>query len=73
MSLPTTICLTKVYGPAGIPVSWIINLVNRQVEVDTGPGPGGYPSCAVFSPSQAVPVAIGGQQMGEIAVVDVLP
>ncbi len=63
----------KVYGPAGIPVYWIINLVNHQVEVYTGPGLGGYQSCAVFLSGQAVPVVIGGQQMGEIAVDDVLP
>jgi Uma2 family endonuclease len=63
----------RVYGPAGIPVYWIINLVHRQVEVYTGPGPGGYQSCAVFSPGQAVPVVIDGQPMGEIAVDDVLP
>ncbi len=64
---------TKVYGPAGIPLYWIINLVDRQVEVYTGPGAGGYQSRAVFTPGQVVPVAIGGQQLGAIAVVDVLP
>jgi Uma2 family endonuclease len=63
----------KVYGPAGIPVYWIINLVDRQVEVFTSPGPGGYSPCAVFAPGQAVPVVIGGQQIGAIAVDDVLP
>jgi Uma2 family endonuclease len=64
---------TKVYGPAGLPVYWIVNLVDRQVEVYTGPGPGGYSSCTVFPPGQAVPVVIGGRQVGEIAVGDVLP
>jgi Uma2 family endonuclease len=63
----------QVYGPAGIPVYWIINLVNRQVEVYTDPGAGGYQSRAVFSPGQSVPVVIDGQQMGEIAVDNVLP
>ena len=71
---PTTAKLaTKVYGPAGIPVYWIVNLVDRQVEVYTGPGPGGYASRAVFTPGQAVPVVIGGQQLGAIAVDDILP
>jgi Uma2 family endonuclease len=64
---------TRVYGPAGLPVYWIVNLVDRQVEVYTDPGPGGYRSCTVFPPGQAVPVVIDGQQIGEIAVDDVLP
>jgi Uma2 family endonuclease len=34
----------RVYGPAGIPVCWIINLVARQIEVYTDPGPSGYAS-----------------------------
>ena len=33
-----------VYGPAGIPVYWIVNLVDRQVEVYTQPGSDGYRS-----------------------------
>ena len=64
---------TEVYGPAGIPVYWIVNLVDRQVEVYTGPGPGGYASCTVFMAGAAIPVEIGGQQLGEIAVDDILP
>ena len=32
------------YAGGGIPVYWIINLVDRQVEVYTDPGPGGYQS-----------------------------
>jgi Uma2 family endonuclease len=63
----------KVYGPAGIPVYCIINLIDRQVEVYTGPDPGGYQSRAVFCPGQAIPVVIGGQQVGAIAVDAVLP
>ena len=31
--------MVRVYGPAGIPVYWIVNLVDRQVEVYSGPGP----------------------------------
>jgi hypothetical protein len=48
-------------------------LVDRQVEVSTGPGPAGYASCDVFRPGQAVPVVIDGRQVGQIAVDDVLP
>ena len=30
------------YAKAGIPVYWIVNLVDRQVEVYSNPGPNGY-------------------------------
>ena len=38
---------TEVYGPAGIPVYWIVNLIHRQVEVYTDPSPVGYRSTEV--------------------------
>ncbi len=63
----------EVYGPAGIPVCWIVNLVDRQVEIDTDPGPAGYQSRTVFAPGQPVPVVLGGQPIAEIAVDDLLP
>jgi Uma2 family endonuclease len=63
----------KVYGPAGIPVYWIVNLVHRQVEVYTDSGPEGYRSRAIFAEGQSVPVVIDGQPLGEIAVADILP
>jgi Uma2 family endonuclease len=62
-----------VYGPSGIPVCWIVNLVNRQVEVYSDPGPQGYRSRVDFPEGQAVPVVIEGRQLGEIAVADILP
>jgi Uma2 family endonuclease len=64
---------TEVYGPAGIPIYWIIDLVHRQVEVYTDPGPGGYGSRAVYAEGQSVPVVIDGQPLGQIAVADILP
>ena len=63
----------EVYGPAGNPVYWIVNLVHRQVEVHSDPGPGGYRSCAVFREGQSVPVVIDGRPLGPIAVSDLLP
>jgi Uma2 family endonuclease len=64
---------TEVYGPAGIPIYWIVNLVDRQVEVYSEPGPAGYGSCAVHREGQSVPVVIGGRVRGRIAVKDILP
>jgi Uma2 family endonuclease len=64
---------SKLYGPAGIPVYWIVNLVDRQVEVYTDPGPAGYATRTDYRPGQHVPVVIGGQPVGQIAVDEMLP
>src|SRR5262249_55004351 len=44
------------YAKAEIPVYWIVNLVHRQVEVDSRPGKRGYASRQVFKPGQQIPV-----------------
>ena len=64
---------SQVYGPSGVPVYWIVNLVQRQVEVYTDPKPEGYRSCVVFTEAQSVPVVIDGQPLGNISVADLLP
>ena len=61
------------YAKSGIPVYWIINLVERQVEVYTGAGPGGYSSRVDFKSGQVVPFVIDGQPLPAIAVNDILP
>jgi len=61
------------YARGGIPVYWIVNLIDRQVEVYTDPGPAGYASRQDFPSGQRVPVVIDGQQVGQIAVDDILP
>jgi Uma2 family endonuclease len=61
------------YAKARIPIYWIVILVDRQVEVYSRPGKRGYASRQVFKPGQQVPVVIGGQQVGSIAVDDILP
>jgi Uma2 family endonuclease len=65
--------LAKLYAAAGIPVYWIVNLVDRQVEVYTDPGPGGYGSRRIFKPGRRVPVVIAGVEVGRIRVADILP
>jgi Uma2 family endonuclease len=65
--------LARVYGGGGIPVYWIINLVDRQVEVYTLPDQGGYRSQTIFQPGQDVPVVIGGVEVARIPVDDLLP
>jgi Uma2 family endonuclease len=61
------------YAGGGIPVYWIVNLVDRQIEVYSGPSPTAYQSRVDFKPGERVPVVIDGQQVGEIAVDDMLP
>ncbi len=63
----------NLYGQERHPHYWIVNLVDRQVEVYTDPGPGGYASRKDFASGQQVPVVIDGRQGGQIAVDDILP
>jgi Uma2 family endonuclease len=65
--------LSVVYGVGGVPVYWIVNLVDRQVEVYTEPGPSGYRSSVIFRPGQFVPLVIDGIEAGRILVDDMLP
>jgi len=61
------------YARDGVPVHWIVNLVDRQIEVHSRPGKAGYKSRKVYPAGQHVPVAIGGQSLPPIAVDDLLP
>jgi Uma2 family endonuclease len=61
------------YATGGIPVYWIVNLVDQRVEVYTSPGPGRYAVREDFEPGQDVPVVIDGVELGRIAVADMLP
>ena len=64
-----------ILGAAGIPVYWIINLVDRQLEVYSNPAPGapGYPAPVWLGESESVDLIIDGQVVGQIAVADLLP
>jgi Uma2 family endonuclease len=68
--------MASIYGPAGIPVYWIVNLKARQVEAYTllkGRGARGYGNPRIFKTGQSVPVVLEGKEVGRIAVVDILP
>ncbi len=64
--------MAAVYGRAGIPVYWIVNLVDRQVEVYTAPSLTGYASRVDYTSGMSVPVVIAGTVVGHIAVDDIL-
>jgi Uma2 family endonuclease len=65
--------LMLVFGRAGVSASWIVNLIDRQVEVYSDPGRKGYRTRQVFKPGQEVPLLIDGVEVGRIAVSDMLP
>ena len=62
-----------VYATANIPVYWIVNLVDRQIEVYSGPSRAGYRWRADYREGQKVPVVIEGVEVGQVLVSDVLP
>jgi Uma2 family endonuclease len=61
------------YASRGIPVYWIVNALEQQVEVYTDPGPDGYATCEVVKPGKSVRVVIDGKEVGQIAVDDFMP
>jgi Uma2 family endonuclease len=61
------------YATAGIPVYWIVNVKEGQIEVYTSPEPAAYRSRVDYKPGQFVPVIIDGNEVGQIAVDDILP
>ncbi len=66
----------QIYARAGIPIYWIVNLINRQIEVSSDPtGPAKRPRYRkrrVYSLDKVVPVTITGHQVGRISVRNVL-
>jgi Uma2 family endonuclease len=67
----------RIYARAGIPVYWIVNLVDRRIEVYTVPsGPAEVPDYAEwrdYGEDEAVPVMVDGLEVGRVVVGDVLP
>ena len=65
------------YGGGGIPVYWLVNIPDRQLEVYTDPsgpaGPIGYRRCEVLRPGDIVPLLLDGREVARIPVADLLP
>lgn len=65
------------YAGAEIPIYWIVNLIDRTVEVYTSPQPRGadaaYGARAVHNEGDQIEVVLDGQKLGTIAVANVLP
>ncbi len=66
-----------IYAKAGIAVYWIVNLIDRRVEVYTDPtGPAAQPDYRVrhdAGEADQVPVVIEGREVARIAVRELLP
>ena len=67
----------RLYGRAGIPVYWIINLTDRQLELftePTGPDPSpGYRQQHTFGPDDEIPFELDGIEIARFAVRNFLP
>ncbi len=62
-----------IYAAGGIPVYWIVNLVDRQVEVYSDPSPSGYRSRQDYHAGESIPVIIGDIPPRSFAINDLLP
>lgn len=61
------------YAAAGIVCYWIVNLIDHQIEVLTGPSATGYTHREVFRPGQSVAYVLDGHALGTIPVEEMLP
>jgi Uma2 family endonuclease len=68
--------MARIYARAGLPVYWIINVVDRQVEVYTDPRPAdpvpAYATRTDYRPGDAVPLVLGGRPIAQLPVDDLL-
>ena len=71
-SLDKDRALADIYGKAGIPVYWLVNVDDGQVEVYSNPGPSGYQTHEVLAPGHVLQVLVNGVEIGEIPVADIL-
>ncbi len=66
----------ELYAGAKVAVYWVVNLVDRRVEVYTDPRGGknpGYKTRTNYGLNDSVPVVIGSKKVGTIAVKELLP
>lgn len=67
----------RIYARAGIPVYWIVNIPERQIEVYTDPQPTAAPPAYAarkdYKPGDAVPVTLDGAVTASVPVAELLP
>ncbi len=65
--------LLRVYGAVRVAAYWIVNLLERQVEVYSDPEPAGYGLRKVFQAGENVPLVIDGVEVALIPAANMLP
>jgi Uma2 family endonuclease len=63
----------QAYARGGIPVYWIVNLIDERIEVYTDPAGGSYRTRRDFPRGSEAPVILDGIALGHIRVDDLLP
>jgi Uma2 family endonuclease len=67
----------RIYAIAGVPVYWVINVVDRIIEVYTEPNrsasPPAYRTRTDYKPGEQLPIILDGKQAATIPVSDLLP
>lgn len=68
---------TRIYARAGIVCYWIVNIVDRRIELYSQPsGPAPIPSYGadqMYQPGDSIPLVLDGAQVASLAVTDLLP
>jgi Uma2 family endonuclease len=67
----------RIYARGAIPLYWIVNLVDRQVEVYSDPDPRSSPPAyrrrETYLPGQTIPLVLKGQVVAQVPAQDLLP
>lgn len=65
------------YAKFEVPVYWIVNLLERRIEVYSEPSGRGkaaaYQVTRMYAPDDEVPVILDGRELGRLKVADILP
>ncbi len=61
------------YARGGVSVYWIVNLVDRQLEICTWPTPDGYRERRIVLPGETASLFLDGTEIGQIDVSVILP
>jgi Uma2 family endonuclease len=62
-----------IYARAEIPWYWLVDLINKRVELYSQPQDGNYRQCSVHGASERIPIILDGLIAGELSVADLLP
>lgn len=69
----------RIYARAGIPIYWIVNLPERQIEVYSQPDNNlegersDYQQCQIFNAATEVPIYLSGKNIGNLKGQDIFP